>query len=399
MMIIAMSDYIIDLNTYKINEEYRSSWDNMIIHAIQEPTANLKQYALPFVGEGEYKKFQTDGNAEIFRRTGRKQVLGTTPEIDLGERYIFPSMYFSHIGMSKDDLVLKGDLPVSFELLNRKLREAIPPVLDKGFLGVTYSSKLNNCYIPDTTSRSPYASSEKLYSDQGLMGVAYVKQGAADSPVTTPVKLHQQPCLGYASPKAAANYTEYDSVSELQLNLEKTSVIPVNFVSNGSTPVDSGMTIEKLMAVKHAMLARNIITDMNQVVNCIITLQQYDDLAHEAQLRNIDFGYQTLKDGVPNVFYGVRLILSQHAPVVNIGASGAPKWVRSCPAWVDSAVAFGDWGGHDAYFEKVPNTIDYYRHVLTFGIGCGRLREEGVMSIHCAERPLAALDAANIQTA
>ena len=398
--VVVMSDYIIDLNTYKINEEYRPSWDNMIIHAIQEPSANLQQFAVPFVGEGEYKKFQTDGNAQIFRRTGRKQILGEAPEISFGERYIYPSMYYSQIGMSLDDLVLKGDLPVSFEMLDKKLREAIPPVMDKAFYGVTYSSTLSNCYIPATTSKSPYAATDALCADQGLLGTAYVLRGELATRTATGIKLHQQPCLGYGPDKAAAtSYADYDTASELQLNMKETSVIPVNWVESGATPVDSGMTLEKLMTVKHAFMARNVISDMNHVLNCAITMRQFDDLAHDAKLQNIDFGYQLIKNGVPLEIYGVRLIISEHVPIVNIGSSGAPKWVRSCPVWIDDAVGFGTWDATKMYFEKVPNTIDYYRHVLSFGIGCGRLRDEAVVCIHCAERPLARLDAANIQSA
>lgn len=378
-----MSDYLIDLNTFTIPQEYRHSWDQNVLHAITEPTANLQQYALPITGEGKSVVFETMGRAKIERRTQRHQELSNDPELNLGERELFPSFYFARLRMSTDDLILKGSLPLTFEMMHQKIADEVGPVVDRAFLGVTWDDTLNACVIPTTTNKSPYASTTALQADQGLLGVAYGKT-TQDSP-STPIALAQQPCLGYTAPTAATAYTDYSTSYEL--NMKQTSVIPVNYVHNGS-PADSGLTLEKIIAARHALLHRNIIT-ANQEVYMAITLNQLDDLMAIEKLQNRDYGFASLLTGAPLSFYGVRFIVTENVPIVNIGGSGTQKWVRSCPVWTRDAVRFGQWDGMKSSFEKIPNTLDSVRFVLTFGLGCGRVREEGVVSVHCAEPALA----------
>lgn len=118
-----------------------------------------------------------------------------------------------------------------------------------------------------------------------------------------------------------------------------------------------------------------------------ITPWQMDDLLSLEKLQNKNYGFETLKTGELNTFLGVKFLVTVDVPIVNIG----DKWVRACPMWVKRDVAFGVWQNIKSDIVKLDEYWDTVLAKLEFGYGAGRLREESMMTIHCAETELAAI--------
>ena len=376
-----------DINIYTIPEEYRPTWDATLLAAITQPAVHLEQFSTRLNNcTGEYIKFQTRGSTTLDRRKQRHEKV-VWDELLLGQRRIFPVSFAKALGLSKDDEIFKGGLPITLQTLHDALNEAAAPQADRVFLGVEYDETKRQCVIAaEGTELSPYkndgSDGVNLVTHDGhfggIMGTMYAGKDG-----TTKVPLALQPMINGS---LASNYAAYEK-NLAGLSLRDTNVIPVNYVKTGD-PVESGLTIEKIRAARMAMVQRHAVT-ANEEICMAVTPWQMDDLLSLEKLQNKDYGFETLKTGELNTFLGVKFLVTVDVPIVNIGG----KWVRACPMWVRRDVGFGVWKNVEYDIKELPDYWDTVIAKLQFSYGAGRLREESMMTIHCAETELAELTA------
>ena len=372
---------------YNIPESYRESWDNTIIKGYTAPSAHLTNFALTLSNPtGEYVKMPMVGAATVQRRKQRhEKKIWTEPNFN--DRRVYPVMFASSLGLSDDDFVLKGTLPLSLPMLHDMMIDAAQNIPDRVLLGVVYDDAKQNCIIaPNQGDWSPYLNdgsdgvNTTVHSGQlgGLLAQNWVghddERGGAKN-------LQQGPWIGDSVVNAYASY----SASLDGFNLKKTNVIPVNYRKD-ETVADCGLTIEKLRAARLALQLRHALQPGDEVCMAI-TPWQMDDLLSLEKLQNKNYGFETLRTGELNTFLGIRFLVTVDVPIVDIGG----KWVRCCPMWKKSSVAFGTWQNQKNEVVKLPEYYDSWVVSVQFGYGAARRREEDVICIHCAEKELAAL--------
>lgn len=187
------------------------------------------------------------------------------------------------------------------------------------------------------------------------------------------VNLPMQPVvLGATTP--ISKYTDY--VESSVLNLRKTNVIPVNYVESG-TPKLSGWTPGKLTAAVTAMRARK----KTGRLALAVTPQQALNILNDEQMRNMLYGHQVLKDGMPDSILGVKLLVTDHVPLVNVGG----RWCRACPLWAVDDLIYAIW--EDVRFEvRQPQHLKSTIYAgATLMWGATRRREESFITIMCDE--------------
>lgn len=381
------------LNINSIPEEYRPTWEASLIEAITQPTAGLTQFATRLTDcTGEYVQMQTIGDAGDFARRKQRHEKKIATEPLMGRRRIYPVAYGKALKMSKDDFTFKGGLPITLNTLHNLLNKAAAPVADRTFLGVQYDADLRNCVIaPDGSDNSPYSNdgSDGENTDThdgqpgGIMGTNY--SGQTGTTKHTPA-LH--PFIDNAVATSSSGYLS----SLAGIDLARTNVIPVTWQEdvNGTTLVQSGLTLEKLLAGRLSLLLKHAITP-NTVVNAGITPWQMMDLIMLDKLQNNLYGFQALKDGWFSELLKIRFHVTVDIPIINIGektTSGKQNWVRACPMWLTEDVEFGIWKNPEFEIEKLSGYWDTMLVSLQFAYGAGRKREETLMIIQCAEAGL-----------
>lgn len=372
---------------YSIPESYRNTWDSTLIAAITQPAAHLDQYAKRFNVEGEYLKLQTLGSADAIQRRKQRHETIVWEELTYGERLIAPVAFGKALALSKDDFTYKGKLPLTLNTLHDALEAVARPVADRVFLGVVYDEDKQECIIaPDGTEISPYqndgSDGVNLVTHDGhyggILGTMHTGKNGA-----TKVKFPTHPFINGAE---ATDYAQYKTDLS-KLNLKKTSVIPVTYAKD-STPVESGLTLEKIRAARLAMVLRHAIT-ANETVCMAITPWQMEDLLTLQKMENKDYGFGSINTTSLNSFLNVKFLVTVDVPIVNIGG----KWVRACPMWVQRDVGFGIWKNIEFGVRELPDKWDTVLATAQFSYAAGRMREESVMTIHCAETGLDSLSA------
>ena len=374
------------LNIYNLWDQFRSEWESGLIAPIKQQSAHLTQAFTIVPGEGEFVKMQTVGGLTMSRRKKRYE-LKDPQEITLGSRRFHPVFYGASARISKDDLTLKGRLPVTLATLQDALEVAASPIPDRVGMGVDVATKAGeitmdeNCVICNDTDKSVYYNGEDAMGQpQGIMGANLVGDNGS-----TYEYLPQQPMLNSA---VASGYDAY--ATDLSgLNPRHTNVVPVNYVETG-TPEDSGLTIDKLLAIVKFYQMRHVsITD---TFHMAITPQQMSDLLHIDKLQNNQYGFNVLKDVNGKKYMtsllGITFHITPDVPIVDINPNGTPKWVRACPVWRKQDVEFGTWLSLDSEIEKVNKSWDEWIVSLQFAYGAGRRRTNTILTVHCAEEGL-----------
>lgn len=104
------------------------------------------------------------------------------------------------------------------------------------------------------------------------------------------------------------------------------------------------------------------------------------------KLQNIDYGFQALKTGFVSPLLGIRFLITDSLPLVNVGTASAKKYVRVCPMWRSEDLVYGIWENAKFHMRQPDDYIDMLLAGVTFGMGAARTREETVLSIHCEEK-------------
>ena len=375
------------LNIHSIPEEYRPTWNASMIEAITQPTAGLAQFAPRLTDcTGEYIQMQSIGAAGEFTRRKQRHEKKMATEPNLGRRRIYPVAFGKTLKMSKDDFTYKGGLPITLNTLHSLLNKSAAPVSDRVFLGVQYDENLRNCVVASLTDGSPYwnDASDGINTDEhdgqpgGIMGPNKAGQTGDKT-----MELPKHPLINGV---LATAYDDYKT-DLAGLDLKDTNIIPVNYMNDEGTVVDSGMTIEKLQAARLSLILRHAISP-NTIVNMAVTPWQIMDLVKLDKLQNSLYGFQSLKDGWISELLGIRFHVTADVPIVNIGTTEAPKYVRACPMWLTEDVEFGIWKNPEFEIEKLSGYWDTMLVSLQFAYGAGRKREETVIIVHCDEKAL-----------
>lgn len=385
-------------NIYTIPESYRSTWDERMITAITEPSANLTDFfsVLPET-TGKYVEMQTSGTLSIHRRTQRHEQK-QWQEPKFGKRRAHPILFAATGSLSEDDLILEGKLPFSANTISTMLYEAAKPIPDRVALGVVVAGYETtddgekvfvqtlggNCVIAPKGDKSPYKSATLNGQPEGLLGVNWTGENG-----TTAEEFPIQPMIGNVLADDYSDYSGGDASAVFALNMKDTNVIPVNYKGD-ETPADCGLTIEKIMAVK-LILMNKFVLDLGEEFCMAITPQQAQDLMKLDKLQNGLYGFQLLKEGkLMTSLIGVRFLITPNVPLVDISDPDAEtaKWVRACPVWRKSAAAFGVWDSPKTEVEKLSGYYDTYLVSVEFGYGSCRRRPNEILCVHCAEGQL-----------
>lgn len=374
-----------DINIYTIPEEYKPTWDDGIITAITQQSAGLTSVAKQVSPNGEYHEMTTRGGLTIDERKSRHEDKPDGQELKMGNRRFYPNMFAATAWLSRDDFKLKGRLPLALGDLRDALKDAAQPLPDRVLLGVTDPSTAHkgNTLIASAETgnqgeKSPYGGIR-----QGIMGINWTGLHGTEKEY-----LPQQPIIGDA---LATSYADYASSMD-GLDLAKTNVIPVNYSLSG-TPEDTGITYEKLLALRLALMQRHIMTGHEEFCMAITPMQliqmQNSEMFKNALYRD---ALQLQADGTYiHSMLNIRFKVTVDVPIVNIGTSSNQKWVRACPVWRASSVMFGTWSNPEYELEKLQRKYDTVECTVQFAYGAGRRRLEDVLTMHCYEDSLAGL--------
>lgn len=378
-------------NKYTIPEEYKETFETGLITAITQKSAGISRVAKQVSCNGKYHEMESIGTLSITERTQRHEAKPQGQEPLLGNRRYYPNMFAGNAWMSEDDFTLKGRLPIVLNTLHDGLAAAAEPLPDRVMLGVTDPSEdhLGNCLIASigTNTLSTEAGLKSPYGGrrQGIMGINWTGLDG-----TEPEELPQQPMIGDT---LASSYTDYSSGVK-GLNLRKTNVLPINFTTDG-TNVETDITEAKLRRIRTILAMKNIVTGMGEFCMAVTPLQMEKMMSSEhfvnALYRN---SLHAQEDGTYlSSMLGIRFLVTPDVPIVNIGTSGAKKWVRANPVWRANSVEFGTWSTPKYTFGKVPQNWDSLEVTVQFAYGAGRRRIEDILTVHNYDETLDELNA------
>ena len=364
-----------------IIDMYEKTKTTQLKTALQKTSSDIQAYARPVEGcNGKMWQLPFVGTTEVNDRTTRHQDI-VADELALGQRNMRPRLFEKFLAWSTDDPKFLAGLGFNTTTMVKELGNAANRAKDPVLMGTCldkntssptqgeYIIQKHNTMFTDAVNGSPY----KAGTTGGLLGPNYVGE---DGLIET-VELPFQPYIeGRGLIEKYTDYTESTFV-----DLRRTNVIPVNFTLSGTPGNPTGLNEEKVIAGMNALKARYATGTI-----CLgITYKQVIDLMTNEKLQNILYGHQVLKNGLPESLMGVRLVITDSLPLVNIGTSAAPKYVRVCPMWVAEDLIYGVWENARFHMKQPDPKIDTLWVGVTFGLGASRTREETVVSILCDE--------------
>lgn len=362
-----------------IVDMYERSRTKVFVEELQKEVSDLEGLCDRVNPEkGDYYQVPYSGSTEMGFRTQRYEQIEAS-ELKYGRRGMRPVLMEKWLKMSTDDELFLQNLPINLTQMAKELSKAASRMKDEILMGTcrsTAADATKGDYIvrtattieADAEDGSPY----KAGTTSGIFGDVYVGR-FGDSHVS----LTNQPIVD-ASDTPITEYTDYTAASVL--NLKKTNVIPVNYVKSG-TPAVSGFTLEKFLTARQALKARYA----KGTICLALTHRQALDMLTDEKLQNKDYGFNILNSDVLGNILGVKILVTDTVPLVNVGSAGTPKWVRACPMWITDDIMYGVW--QDAKFQiRQPSMyVDKIITGVTFGMGAARKREETVVCIHCDE--------------
>lgn len=363
-------------------DTYEDKYTSMLQYQLEQTRSKLD----PFVtvisdAQGElYRLPTTVGSTELNRMEMRFQE-ANPEELAFGQRWMSQSYFEKFLHWSTIDPDFFVNLPVNSSMFVKALGDAVQRAKDYEVLGTVRDTRVDSptykhvikrevdTLYTDAVDGSPF----KGGSTGGYFGDAYCGKRGEQK-----VSLPQQPLLVNGT-APIETYTQFTKGS--QLDYEKSNVLPVNFASTGSLSI-SGLTIDKLMAVGEMAMSRF----MEGELIMAITPKQVADLRREEKLQKQDYGFQSLRTGWVQELFGIKFVVTPAVPIINVGTTAAPKWVRACPVWRKADLWYGTW--RSSKFHMRPPTgkmIDEMLVGVTMGIGAARTCEESCITVHCDE--------------
>jgi hypothetical protein len=151
--------------------------------------------------------------------------------------------------------------------------------------------------------------------------------------------------------------------------------IAVDYGASGNT----GLTVAKLREARKRLKAAEVDLDMDMLV-CVITAEQEDNLLAEAQVISLDYNDRpVLVDGRLNSFLGINFVHSER-----LDTDGSSY--RRVPVFAKSGMHLGIWNDitTDISQRKDLKGLPFQSYVY-MTVGATRLEEEKIVEIKCAE--------------
>ena len=360
---------------------YEKTRTTQLKTALQKTSSDIQAFAHPVEGcNGKMWQLPFVGTTEVNDRTTRHQDI-VADELLMGQRCMRPRLFEKFLAWSTDDPKFMAGLAFNTTTMVKELGNAATRAKDPVLMGTCIdrntSSPTNGEYIiqkhntlfNDAVNGSPY----KAGTTGGLLGPNYVGE---DGLVQT-IELPFQPYIDGSG--LIPDWSKY--TASTHVDLKRTNVIPVNYTLSGTPGGASGLNEVKVMAGVQALKARYA----SGTICLAITYKQVLDLMTNEKLQSILYGHQVLKNGMPDSLMGVRLVVTDALPLVNVGTTAAPKYVRVCPMWVAEDLIYGVWENARFHMKQPDPKIDTLWVGVTFGLGASRTREETVVSILCDE--------------
>lgn len=355
---------------------YAEGRDKQFVEAFQQESSDLINYAtVEHVGNVKVHLVPIGGTREFGHRGARKEEINAT-EDKFGWRAIRPVIMDDWAELNTVDPKFLDNLPINLTRIAVSQGKAAARATDSILMG---SCICNDSSLPvygerivrtsttihsDAVTNSPY----KGGTPSGIFGTAYDGEYG-----DVAVELGLKPIvMGSSTP--LANYTDYTASSVL--DLARTPVIAVNYVESG-TPVVSGLTKAKLMAGITALRSRHA---TGQLV-LSITHKQALQLLNDPDMQNVLYGFQVMKNGLPDSILGCKLLITDHVPLVNIGG----RWVRACPLYNKEDLVYGIWENVSFQVKEPGNYKSTIYAGATMMMGATRRRDEAFVSILCDE--------------
>ncbi len=361
--------------TQDIVRMYQDGRSNVFIEAFQQETADLPQYAtVEKVGNVKLHKVPVSGTREMGYRQERHEDIIATEDM-YAWRTMRPIMMDDWDSISRDDPHFLDNLPINLTRIARMQGYAAARATDGILSGVCVNGDKSSPLYGEMIVRTAQTVHEdavtgsvyKGGTTSGIFGTAYTGEYGDEA-----VDLVYQPTvLGSDSP--LESYTDYNE--SCVLNLRTTGVIAVNYVSSG-TPVVSGMTPAKLRAAIAAMRARKA---KGQLVLMITHMDALALMEHE-EMKNMLYGHQAGKNGLPDSILGVKLLISDYVPLVPIGGG---VWARACPLYHKDDLVYGIWENARFEIRQPQHKKDSIYAGCSLTMGATRRREEAFVLIMC----------------
>lgn len=151
--------------------------------------------------------------------------------------------------------------------------------------------------------------------------------------------------------------------------------VAVDFGASGNV----GLTVAKLREARKKLKAAEVDMD-SEMITCIITAEQEDDLLAEAQIISLDYNEKpVLVDGRLNSFLGINFV---HCERLDVDGSS----YRRIPVFAKSGMHLGIWNDitTDISQRKDLKGLPFQSYVYMTA-GATRIEEEKVVEIKCAE--------------
>ncbi len=359
-----------------VPQMYAEGRDKQFIEAFQQESSDLINYAeVEQVGNVEVHLVPISGTREFGHRQARKEEINAS-EDTYGWRAMRPVIMDDWAELNTVDPHFLDNLPIDLTRIAVSQGKAAARATDSILMGTcTCTDKNSKVYgekivrtsttiHTDAVTNSPY----KGGTPSGIFGTAYEGKYGDRA-----VELGLQPIvLGSDTP--LAKYTDY--TASTVLNLAKTPVISVNYTGTG-TPALCGLTPEKLTAAITGMRARKA---TGQLV-LTITHMQALQLMNDEKMRNMLYGYQVLKNGLPDTLMGCKLLITDHVPLVDIGG----RWVRACTLYHKPDLVYGIWQNVQFQVKEPGNMKSTLYAGATMMMGATRRRDAAFINILCDE--------------
>jgi hypothetical protein len=320
--------------------------------------------------EKAYKSMFKEGFEQAFQQSNSRlrsyvEVESQASEFD----------YFDRIGLADDMAQVTtryGDNPVN-EISHDKRRiglkdyELGKPIDEKDLLRV----------VSDPTSsymQAMVASANRKIDDliiAGLTAPAYTgKSGeVAVNFVTT--------AAGKVSVGAVSNVSSNFVASTYGALEAGTEGIDVNATYTGTTPATAGLSLAKLKIVRTTMLKLEAI-EQDQLLNCFITSQQFQDLLAIDEVINSDYATRkALAEGSITTFMGYRFIHSERLPL-----SGG---IRQCFVTLPKAYKLSIGKDIKADMWRLPAQKNIPYLYTSLAMGGSRMWGEVLARVGCSE--------------
>lgn len=146
-----------------------------------------------------------------------------------------------------------------------------------------------------------------------------------------------------------------------------------------------GLTFAKLRSLRKAM-KRRFLDLRGERPMIAVTAQQTDDLLGETVVGSHDYNaVKPLVDGEVSSFMGFTFVPAEGALSVANGLLNTGTQVRSCPAWVPSGMAYGDWQNLMITIGPRPDKNNITQIHACFSGGATRIEEGRVFMVNCTD--------------